>query len=146
MAVPHTSEANPVVHHVHTGVPRLALVVDDSMLIRHTVCRYFEERGFAVESASNGLEALEALQTLHPDLIVTDLSMPNMTGQELISVLKQKAETAATPIVVLAARHAGSKPANEPRANVVVFKDIDIWEQLDSAVELIFQEKAIFEQ
>ena len=40
---------------------RSALVVDDSMLVRHTVCRFLEERGFAVESATNGVEALEIL-------------------------------------------------------------------------------------
>jgi CheY-like chemotaxis protein len=36
----------------------VALVVDDSMVIRHTICRFLEDRGFAVESASNGVEAL----------------------------------------------------------------------------------------
>ena len=37
----------------------VALVVDDSMLIRHTVCRFLEERGFTVESATNGQEAVD---------------------------------------------------------------------------------------
>ena len=46
----------------------VALVVDDSMLIRHTVCRFLEERGFAVEAASNGLDALETLKRIRPDL------------------------------------------------------------------------------
>lgn len=119
---------------------RLALVVDDSMLIRHTVCRFFEERGFAVESVSNGLEALEALKTIHPDVIVTDLSMPKMTGSELITVLKQNPETANTPIVVLAAKRTASQPMEETRAEVVIYKDIDIEEQLESAVNLIFAE------
>ncbi len=40
---------------------QLAMVVDDSMLIRHTVCRFLEQRGFMVESASNGVEALQTL-------------------------------------------------------------------------------------
>jgi CheY-like chemotaxis protein len=57
-------------------MPRLALVVDDSMLIRHTVCRFLEERGFSVESASQGLDALNILERFRPDLIVTDLQMP----------------------------------------------------------------------
>ena len=57
-----------------------ALVVDDSMLIRHTVCRYLEERGFAVETAANGQEALETLKRLQPDLIITDMHMPKMGG------------------------------------------------------------------
>src|SRR5437588_12628201 len=57
-----------------------ALVVDDSMLIRHCVCRFLEEHGFSVESATNGQEALEALQRVMPDLIVTDMQMPKMGG------------------------------------------------------------------
>ncbi len=48
-------------------IPKTALVVDDSMLIRHTVCRFLEERGFIVESATNGVEALEVLNNfVHP--------------------------------------------------------------------------------
>ena len=47
-------------------MPLLALIVDDSMLIRHTVCRFLEERGFVVESAANGREALEALERMIP--------------------------------------------------------------------------------
>ena len=42
-------------------MPLVALVVDDSMLIRHTVCRFLEERGFTVECATNGQDAVEAL-------------------------------------------------------------------------------------
>ena len=50
------------------------------MLIRHTVSRFLEQRGFAVTSATNGLEAMQILDDLLPDLIVTDLMMPKMTG------------------------------------------------------------------
>ena len=39
----------------------VALVVDDSILIRYTVCRFLEQRGFSVESATNAREAVEAL-------------------------------------------------------------------------------------
>jgi CheY-like chemotaxis protein len=70
-----------------------ALVVDDSMLIRHTVCRYLEERGFTVETATNGQEALEAIKRLLPDLIITDMQMPKMGGAELITALKSNAES-----------------------------------------------------
>ena len=65
-----------------------ALVVDDSMLIRHTVCRFLEERGFAVESATNGREALEVLKRMRPDIIITDMQMPMMSGSELITAVK----------------------------------------------------------
>ena len=68
--------------------PLVALVVDDSMLIRHTVCRFLEERGYTVESATNGEEALPIVKRIHPDIIITDMQMPRMTGTELITALK----------------------------------------------------------
>ena len=78
-------------------MPLVALVVDDSMIIRHTVCRFLEERGFAVESAANGREALEALERMNPDLIITDLQMPKMDGGELIEALKNRPEDCDHP-------------------------------------------------
>ena len=118
---------------------RLTLVVDDSMLIRHTVCRFFEERGFEVHSASNGREAWEMLQLIHPDLIVTDLSMPKMTGTELITAIKEVPSLATIPIIVVAARRTASDPEQmDERADFVVHKDIDIEEQLSSVMSSIF--------
>src|SRR5581483_897414 len=112
---------------------RKALVVDDSMLIRHTVCRFLEKRGFEVQSATNGVEALELLASLQPDLIITDMQMPHMTGSELITALKAREETATIPIVILAGRMSGFDH-QETRANYAIFKDIDIDAQLQLAV------------
>jgi CheY-like chemotaxis protein len=112
----------------------VALVVDDSMLIRHTVCRFLEERGFSVECTTNGQEALEALQRIQPDLIVTDIQMPKMSGTELITALKAKPATAGIPIVIVAGRQSGFEKT-ESRANYAIFKDIDIEEQLAKALE-----------
>jgi len=70
-------------------MPAVALVVDDSMLIRYTVCRFLEERGFQVESATNGQEALQIIERVLPELIFTDLQMPKMSGSELITALKK---------------------------------------------------------
>ncbi|HUO60781.1 MAG TPA: response regulator [Candidatus Acidoferrales bacterium] len=115
-----------------TNNPRIALVVDDSMLIRHTVCRFFEEHGFAVESATNGLEALEVLRTVHPDIIITDVSMPKMDGPELIRTIKRNEQFKCTPIIVLAARRsAGDILLQDVQPNHIIYKDIDIQEQLE---------------
>jgi CheY-like chemotaxis protein len=119
----------------------VALVVDDSMLIRHTVCRFLEEHGFTVESASNGQDALEALKRIRPDLIITDMQMPKMSGTELITALKAKPETAAIPIVIVAGKQSGFEK-QEKRANFAIFKDIDIEDQLDKALSVVFAEKA----
>ena len=57
------------------STPLVALVVDDSMLIRHTVCRFFEQRGYRVEAATNGHDAVEVLKRIRPDIIVTDMEL-----------------------------------------------------------------------
>ena len=117
-------------------MPKLALVVDDSMLMRYTVCRFLEERGFTVESASNGVEALEVLTRLQPSLIVTDLQMPKMSGGELITALKSKPETAGVPIIIVTSRASGFDES-EKRANFAIYKDVDIDAQLGKALDAV---------
>ena len=119
----------------------VALVVDDSMLIRHTVCRFLEERGFTVESATNGVEALDALHRVRPNLIVTDIQMPKMGGSELITALKADASTAKIPIVIVAGKQSGFEN-HEKRADFAIFKDIDIESQLTKALETLLGAKA----
>jgi CheY-like chemotaxis protein len=119
----------------------VALVVDDSMLIRHTVCRFLEERGFAVESATNGLEALERLKKIRPDIIITDIQMPKMSGTELITAVKSKADLASIPIVIVAGKQSGFEHT-EKRANYTIFKDIDIEDQLAKALQVVLGAKA----
>jgi CheY-like chemotaxis protein len=115
----------------------VALVVDDSMLVRHTVCRFLEERGFSVTSVSNGHEAIEKLVHLRPNLIVTDMKMPRVDGTQLITALKDNSETAKIPIVIVAARQSALERA-EKRADFVIYKDIDIDSQLLKALTAIF--------
>lgn len=114
-----------------------ALVVDDSLLIRHTVCRLLEQHGFTVESACDGLEALALLQRIQPSLIVTDLMMPNMAGPELIGILKQNPDTASIPIIVVAGHKSASHPPEETAADYIIFKDIDIVEQLEKTLRAL---------
>jgi CheY-like chemotaxis protein len=117
-------------------MPFSALVVDDSMLIRHTVCRFLQERGFLVESATNGQEALEILKQRRPDLIITDMQMPKMSGSELITALKAQPETSKIPIVIVAGKQSGFEK-KEKRANFAIFKDIDIETQLANALKIL---------
>lgn len=114
----------------------VALVVDDSMLIRYTVCRFLERHGFTVEPATNGLEALEVLKRVVPDLVVTDMQMPKMSGSELITALKSRPDTAVIPIIIVAGRASGFDET-ETRANFAIYKDIDIDGQLENALRSI---------
>jgi CheY-like chemotaxis protein len=121
---------------------QFALVVDDSMLIRHTVSRFLEKRGFAVASASNGREALDILDNVLPDLIVTDLLMPMMTGSELITAVKQNPMMARVPLLVLAGRSSVRDMNPEGRADYVIYKDIDIEDQLAKGLEVTLGQSA----
>ncbi len=110
------------------------------MLIRHTVCRFLEQRGFAVASATNGAEAMQILDSVLPDLIVTDLMMPKMTGSQLITAIKGNPITSRVPVVVLAGRSSAREMKPEGRADYVIFKDIDIEQQLLKALTLTLGE------
>src|SRR5574337_2171852 len=118
------------------------LVVDDSMLIRHTVCRFLESRGFEVDSATNGVEALEKLAANRPVVIITDVEMPKMSGVELISALKSKPETASIPVVVLAGRRTDSNPSIDTRASFVIHKETDIEQQLERELAAVLGRKS----
>jgi CheY-like chemotaxis protein len=117
-------------------MPGVALVVDDSMVIRHTVSRFLEERGYTVVSASNGLEALEILKRVKPSLVITDMQMPAMGGGELISALKDQPEMASIPILILTGVSSGFD-RNETRAEYTIFKDIDVQQQLEKAIAAV---------
>jgi CheY-like chemotaxis protein len=123
------------------SMSNVALVVDDSMLMRYTVCRFLEERGFAVETASNGAEALELLTRVRPTLIVTDMQMPKMSGSELITALKARPETAGIPVIIVASRASGFDET-EKRANFAIYKDVDIAAQLGKALDQVLGKKA----
>jgi CheY-like chemotaxis protein len=111
------------------------------MLIRHTVCRFLEERGFAVESATNGQEALETLKRVRPNIIITDMQMPKMGGAEFITALKSSPATADIPVVIVAGRQSGFNEG-EKRAHLAIFKDIDIEDQLAKALQSILGSQA----
>jgi response regulator RpfG family c-di-GMP phosphodiesterase len=76
------------------------LVVDDSSSIRLFLRVGLTENGFTVRTASNGREALEVLYEFKPDLIITDLMMPEVDGFELCRRLKKTA-FASVPVVVM---------------------------------------------
>ena len=109
---------------------RLALVVDDSLVIRHVVRRFLEKRGFRVETAGNGAEALKLLETFRPHVIFTDLAMPRLDGHKFIEILNANPELSAIPLVVLAAKPVTHAAAAPGRAQFMIAKDLNIERQL----------------
>jgi two-component system KDP operon response regulator KdpE len=81
------------------------LVVDDDRQITRMLRASLQSSGYAVEIATNGLEAFQKFEAEPPDLIITDLSMPEMNGLELTQAVRRVAET---PIIVLSVRDGDS--------------------------------------
>jgi CheY-like chemotaxis protein len=65
-----------------------------------------------------------------------------MSGQELISALQSRPETAAIPVVVLAGRRGDSNPALDTRARFVIHKEADMEQQLEKALAAILGSKS----
>ena len=79
------------------------LVVDDEMDSIDVVTEVLEFYGATVYNASNGLEALELLETITPDAILSDLSMPKMDGWALLASIRKNERLTAVPVVALTA-------------------------------------------
>jgi CheY-like chemotaxis protein len=79
------------------------LVVDDQRDARDMVAEYLSFRGFTVETATDGLEALDLAVRVHPAIILMDLTMPRMDGWEATRRLKADARTNHIPVIALSA-------------------------------------------
>jgi diguanylate cyclase (GGDEF)-like protein len=83
------------------------LIVDSDELMVATVKAMLERRGFEVTTASDGAEAFERLALMIPDVIVSDLMLPDVGGVSLIARLRQSPVTQAIPVIFLTPAQAG---------------------------------------
>ena len=83
--------------------PRI-LIVEDDPDIAALVARYFDKAGFTTERVATGREALAAISTRMPDLVVLDLMLPQVDGLEVCRAVRASDSTAALPIIMLTAR------------------------------------------
>jgi len=82
---------------------RILLVEDEAHIVR-LMTMALEHAGYAVDSAGNGEEALKCLEDQHPDILMTDIDMPRMTGQELCTRLNAELPEREFLIIVITAR------------------------------------------
>ena len=83
---------------------RKILTCDDEKNIVRLIQVNLERQGYEVVTAYNGRECLEQVEKEHPDLIVLDLMMPEMTGFEVLDALKKNPATENIPVIMLTAR------------------------------------------
>lgn len=87
-------------------VKRRILVVDDSLTMRKVLGRLLEREGFEVLVAKDGMDAMQLLQEITPDAILTDIEMPRMDGFGLARNIRDDARTVNTPLIMISSRTA----------------------------------------
>ncbi len=81
------------------------LVVDDSPTMRRIVCNALREIGYEdIEEAEDGEDAIETLEASSPDFVITDWNMPNMNGLDLTKSIRNHAQHAHLPILMITTR------------------------------------------
>ncbi|HEY9644032.1 MAG TPA: response regulator transcription factor [Coleofasciculaceae cyanobacterium] len=80
------------------------LLVDDEPGLRQAVQAYLEDDGFTVHAASNAQEGWDLLQRISPDLVISDIMMPQVDGYQFLKQLREDPRFQSLPVVFLTAR------------------------------------------
>ncbi len=84
----------------------LVMVVDDSLTVRKITSRLMTREGYRVETAKDGVDALEKMHDILPDVVLLDVEMPRMDGFELARVMRNDARLKSVPIIMITSRTA----------------------------------------
>ena len=94
----------PRLSGVHGDAPAKVLLVDDEDSLRRVMKDLLERDGYIVTEARDGVQALDQVDRVGPDIIVLDLNLPNLDGYGVLSHLRSRPATAAIPVIVLTAK------------------------------------------
>ncbi len=96
----------PEVENVYSrgGVVAKVLIVDDSISVRKSLSELVEDAGYKALVARNGVEAIDVMRKNNPDIILSDMEMPKMTGLELASNIRADKDFGELPIIMITSR------------------------------------------
>ncbi|OZA31100.1 MAG: hybrid sensor histidine kinase/response regulator [Hydrogenophilales bacterium 17-61-9] len=125
--------------------PPMILVVDDSLTVRKITTRLLTREGFRVDSAKDGVDALEKMHDLVPDVVLLDVEMPRMDGFELARVMRSDARLKSVPIIMITSRTADKhrNHALEIGVNVYLGKPYQEQQLLDSIAGQLEQREVV---
>ena len=121
------------------GVAKRVLVVEDNELNLKLFCDLLRAHEFVTEGVRDGREAVERARAFAPDLIVTDIQLPHVTGYELIEQFKADPALSAIPIMAVTA-YAGREDEERIRAagaDAYVSKPISLARFVDAVMALL---------
>ena len=119
---------------------RTVLIVDDSATTRQIEQAIFEADGYAVETAIDGVDALEKLRKRNVDLVVTDISMPRMDGKTLLSNIRRMENISNIPVIVVSGaydKYSKKQFMNLGAQAFIVKSDFQRGNLLDTVKELL---------
>jgi DNA-binding response OmpR family regulator len=111
------------------------LLVDDERRIVEVLEAYLEREGYEIHSADNGIDALKKAKTIEPDLIILDLMLPDISGEEVCRLVRKESDV---PILMLTA-----KSAEDDRINGIVMGADDYLTKPFSPREVVVRVQAI---
>jgi DNA-binding response OmpR family regulator len=119
--------------------PARVLVVEDDPVILRLLEVNFELEGFEVLLAHDGAEGIDLARRQRPDIVISDIMMPNVSGIELVAALKGEEATASIPILLLSAKaqSADVKAGLEAGADDYVTKPFEPLELVDRVQALL---------
>ena len=80
------------------------LIVDDALSVRNSLMQLVQDAGFRAEAARDGIDAIDTLRVFRPDIVLTDLEMPNMNGIELTSHIRGRDDLKGLPVIMITSR------------------------------------------
>jgi len=80
------------------------MIVDDSVTVRKVTSRLLERQGFDVVTAKDGVDAMEQLENVKPDLMLLDIEMPRMDGFEVTNLVRHHELHQDMPIIMITSR------------------------------------------
>ena len=95
---------NAKLHTPGSDTPACVLIADDNTDMREYLGRLLRGAGYRVEAVNDGQEALDTVRASVPDLVISDVMMPQLDGLALVAALRADPRTAAVPVVLLSAR------------------------------------------
>ncbi|MBN2055155.1 response regulator [bacterium] len=115
------------------------LLIDDDISILRMIRMGLKQAGYQVVTAQDGVNALEKLEEMTPDLIISDVMMPRIGGLELVRAIRKRTATTRTPIIMLTSltRYDDMKMSYDLGADFYLTKPFDLKALLDAISNLL---------